>query len=106
MLPAGCLGGFLGNDIQELFLGLDEVLHTFAGQIHQLLRLVGLPALGCLHPGMSLFAGNLQELLLHMDKSIHTATQQVGDGMRRRKVSDSVFHRGHENFVLFLPQIE
>ena len=44
------------NHIHQLLLGIDKVLHTFAGQLRQNLRLIRLPGLGCFHPGIRLLS--------------------------------------------------
>ena len=35
VLATGCFRGFLGNDIDELLLRLDEVFHALASQIDE-----------------------------------------------------------------------
>ena len=55
---------------------------------------------------MGLLARNLQEFLLHVDESLHAAPQQIGNSMRRGPVPDPLFHAAHQDFVLFLAQIE
>ena len=68
--------------------------------------LVRLAGFGGFHPGVSLFASDLQELLLHLDEGIHAAPQQINGGMTPWAVADAFLHAGHQDFVLLLAEIE
>ena len=103
---AGRLGGFIGNDVEELLLRLDEVLHALASEVHHVLGLVRLAGFRGLHPGVGLFVGNLQKLLLHVDEGVYAAPQQVDGGMAPRAVTNPFLHSIHQDFVLLLAQVK
>ena len=99
----GCL---VGDYIHEVLLGFNKIIHRFASQFDELFRLVWLPGFRCRHPGMSLFAGNLQEFLLHIEKRLDAAPHQIGDLLCCRQFADSLLDAVHQDFILLLAQFQ
>jgi polyhydroxyalkanoate synthesis repressor PhaR len=105
-LSPGGLGCLLGDDIQELLLGFDEVLHAFAGEIDQMLGLVSPTRPRRLDPSMGLLSGNLEKFFFHMNKSINTAPEKIGHSVGGRPITHPFLNAAHENFVLLLAEIQ